>query len=434
MRCKYLIFLLFVYLPFYLPLRIVIPVNIVFLQDAIIIIMLLCIINKGKIIVRKSQSRIDVLMLFFLLYSLSMVFFLSTSRGGMPIIFKHIHTFISGIFMYFSVKHFLKKKDFEVVLKLYTYTAIIIAILYVYEWMNVNLLGNPIFPWVTKYNNDFGGAEQFLSKGTLGFYRPMGVIGYNHATGIFISGALSIVYTKYQQNIGKFNLPVLILDFLAIILTASRTAILSIVIIFLLNWSKNGFGYKLKMFFRVVLAFSVIFFIYVTYIESNEITMLFNLLSGSFTGNEKSSSIFEVFFNVFVRDIEQINLIYSNYPMALLVGTGFPIYISGLILNPILTNDTYFMMWISQYGLVGSFLMILCLVTVFKRLNRFLKLDNLPREDKVIAISTFRVLLIFLFSTVHSSSIQFYPLYFGFFAFLGIASYMTSNSLFNKNS
>jgi hypothetical protein len=172
--------------------------------------------------------------------------------------------------------------------------------------------------------------------------------------------------------------------------------------------------------------------VYGVFIESNEVTMLFNLLSGSFTGNEKSSSIFEVFLNVFFRDIEQIKLIYSNYPVALLIGTGFPVYSPELILNPILTNDTYFLMWISQYGLIGSFLMLLCLITVLNRLNRFLKFDNLSSEDKIIAISTFRVLLIYLFSTIHSSTIQFYPIYFGFFTFLGIASYMTTYGLTRK--
>jgi hypothetical protein len=432
MRCKFLVFILIAYLPFYLPLRVLLPGQIVFLQDVIIGILIVCFINNSKIIFQKSHNRIDVLMIAFLLYSLFLVLFLSTMRGGVPILLKHIHTFISGIFMYFSVKHFLKKKDFEVILKLYTYTAIIVSILYIYEWINVNFFGNAIFSWVIEYNTEFGAGGQFLEKGTLGFYRPMGIIGYNHSTGIFISGALSIVYTKYQQRIGKLHLPILILFLLSIMLTASRTAILSIVIIFLVNWSKNGFGYKLKIFFKLGLIFSAIFFLYVTFIESDEVTMLFNLLSGSFTGNEKSSSIFEAFLNVFFRDIEQINLIYSNYPLTLLIGTGFPVYSPGLILNPILTNDTYFMMWISQYGLVGSFLMLLCLITVFKRLNRFLKFDNLSSEDKVIGISTIRVLLIYLFSTVHSSTIQFYPIYFGFFTFLGIASYMSTYSLTRK--
>jgi hypothetical protein len=432
MRCKFLIFILLVYLPFYLPLRVVIPVNILFLQDIIIGLLLVCVIKNSKIIFQKSQNRIDVLMIIFLLYSLAMIFFLSTLRGGMPIVFKHFHNFIGGIFMYFSVRYLLVKKDFLVMLKLYICTAIIISILYIYEWINVNLLGNPIFSWVTDYNNDFGGGEQFLSKGSLGFYRAMGVIGYNHATGIFISGALSIVYTKFQQNIGKFNILIMILFFIAIILTASRTAILSLFIIFLVNFSRKNLRYKLKIFSKAVLVFSVIFFVYVTYIKSNEITMLFNLLSGSFTSSEGSSSIFEVFSDVFFRDIEQFNRIYTNYPIALLIGTGFPVYASGVILNPIITNDTYFIMWITQYGLVGSLIMLMCLLLVFKRLSSALKSDNLSIIDRVITLSMYRVLLIYLFSTIHSSSIQFYSIYFGFFAFLGIASYMTSYVLIRK--
>ena len=434
MRSKQLVFFLFVYLPFYLPLRTLSSVNVVYVQDIITAILCLCIFYKGQFIVHKSQKGIDVSMCFFLLYSIALIFILSPLKGGLSVIPKHIHTFIPGICMFFFVRYCLHKKDLEVLLNLYIYTSILIAFLYVYEWINVNVLGNLMFSWVTKYNEDFGGAEQFLSQGTLGFHRLMGVIGYNHATGIFIAGALSIVYTKYQESVGKLNIPIMVLFFSAIFLTASRTAILSILIIFLINGSSRILRDKLKLLFMVFLFFSVSYFLYRNFIASAEITMLFKLLAGSFSGSDGGdASIWQVFANVFFRDIEQIMLIVKEYPLALLFGAGFPVYLQGQFLNPVLTNDTYFMMWITQYGLLGSLIMLVVLISVFNGLSRVIKLASLAAHDKVIALSTYRVLLIYLFSTVHSSSIQFYPIYFFFFAFLGLACHMIPNGVFNNS-
>ena len=123
-----------------------------------------------------------------------------------------------------------------------------------------------------------------------------------------------------------------------------------------------------------------------------------------------------------------IKFIFNNYPLTLFTGAGFPHYTQTPILNPIRTNDTYFLMWITQYGLIGSSLMLMCLIKVFRGLNRVLKSDQLYRENRLIIISAYRVLLIYLFSTIHSSAIQMYPIYFLFFFFLGISSYFISNN------
>ena len=384
MRFKFLIYILFLYLPFYLPMRVLLPGQIVFLQDIIVGLLLFCFIYNGIIISKKRHNRIDVLMMAFLLYSLIMVLFLSAAKGGIPIILKHMHTFISGIFMYFSARYLLKKKDFEVILYIYMCTAIIIAILFIYEWINVNVFGGAMFSWVTDYNTATGQGEQFLSKGAWGFYRPMGILGYSHSTGIYISGGMAILYSEYQKNLNKFYIPILILLFIAVILTASRIAIFSMLIIFLVDGYNKTIGQKIKKYFKLLLFFVFIIIVVQQFIFNNEINQLIKLLSSSFFGDDVNTPITKVFIDVFSRDIKQIKFIFNNYPLTLFTGAGFPHYTQTPILNPIRTNDTYFLMWITQYGLIGSSLMLMCLIKVFRGLNRVLKSDQLYRENRLI--------------------------------------------------
>jgi len=381
-----------------------------------------------------KQNKIDILMIFFLIYSIFLVFSLSAIKGGAPLIFKHIHTFISGILMYFVVRNILNKKTFQVLLNIYIYMAIIVAALYCYEWINVNLFGNAIFSWVTIYYETFGTGAQFLDKGQLGFYRPMGTIGYSHATGIFLSGGLAIYYSKHQRDLRISNLPIILLLFISIIFTASRIAILSILIIFLTNWSLKitKINFK-KVLYTLITAF-VFIFIFVLLSVNNEIMLLINMLFSSFSGDIGTAPLIATFLEMFISDIEQGKLIFSYYPPALFTGAGFPFYSQGQIFNPILTNDTYFLMWITQYGLIGSSLMILCLIEIYKRLIRTLKSTFLSVDDRIIIISVTRILTIYLFSTIHSSSIQMYPIYFGFFSFLGISNYMTSYGNFRQEN
>ena len=155
------------------------------------------------------------------------------------------------------------------------------------------------------------------------------------------------------------------------------------------------------------------------------------MISTSFSGN---SSIIDIFANVFFRDIELANLMLTNYPYALFTGAGFPFYIygKGQFLNPIFSNDTYFVMWFTQYGLFGSSLILFPLFKVFKKIKQNLTFKFHQPDDRVIILSAYRLILIYLFSTIHSASIQFYPIYFSFFTFLGVANYMTSVSNFRQ--
>ena len=429
MRLKFLIYFLYLYLPFYLPIKILFPSQIFFLQDIIVgLLVFFGFIYKGLKTTQKRHNRIDVLMLAFLLYSLIMVLFLSAAKGGVLLIIKHLHTHISGIFMYFLARHLLKKKDFEVILYIYMCSAIIIAVLFVYEWINVNVFGGSIFSWVTDYNTATGQGEQFLSKGSWGFYRPMGILGYSHSTGIYISGGMAILYGEYQKNLSRLYIPILIVLFIAVILTASRIAIMSMLIFFLVDGQTKNIGQIIKKYIKLLLFFVFIIIVVQQFVLNNEINQLIKLISSSFSGNDVNTPITKVFIDVFSRDIKQIKFIFNNYLLALFTGAGFPHYTQNPILNPIRTNDTYFLMWITQYGLIGSSLMLMCLIKMFRGLNRVLKSDQLYKENRFIIISAYRVLLIYMFSTIHSSAIQMYSIYFLFFFFLGLSSYFISNN------
>ncbi len=425
-RYNYLVYILFAYLPFYLPIRIYYTNSIIYVQD--IIVALLCVIFVYKN--NQKQNIIDASMILFLIYSLILVFVISATKGGTPLIIKHMHTFVTGIFMYFIASNLLNKNDFHFLLNLYICTAMIVSVLYTYEWVTVNLFNYPIFAWTKEFYKDYG---NFLDKGALGFVRPMGIIGYSHATGIFISGALGVVYSKYQQNF-KFSFILIgILLLISILLTGSRTAILSTVILIFTSRIPGIKRQKFKGFFVIVIIFMVSVFTFRWLREYEALLSLYTMISSSFSND---ASIIDIFSSVLFRDIELAKLMFSNYPFALFTGAGFPFYVygKGQILNPIFSNDTYFIMWITQYGLFGFSLIFFCLLKVFKRIRQNLTFKLHQPDDRVIILSSYRIILIFLFSTIHSASIQFYPIYFSFFTFLGVANYMTSVSNFGEEN
>ncbi len=425
MRYKYLVYFLLAYLPFYMPIRILYSEHIIYLQDVIVSLLFSIFIYKKTF----EQNRIDAFIISFLGYTLILILFLSALKSGPLLVITHFHNFITGILMYFIGRNILNKKDFHVLLNLYIYTALIISVFYSYEWITVNIFNYPIFSWVTEYYNKYGAGEQFLDKGSLGFFRPMGFIGYSHATGIFISGGLAIVYSKMQlQKLKIYYILYFMVLLVAIILTGSRIAIGSTLIIFI-----TGYRFNIKSLSKSILYLSgagmALLYIFQQYTNFEELLLLKDFLFSSFSGSTNQSSIFEIFEEVFFRDIQEAKFIINDYPLALFTGAGFPFYNQGNIINPVLTNDTYFLMWVTQYGLFGCLLMLYCLIKVFKRLKQNLMFKFQVSYDRIIILSAYRILLIYLFSTIHSSSIQMYPIYFGFFIFLGISNYMTSSQV-----
>ena len=224
-----------------------------------------------------------------------------------------------------------------------------------------------------------------------------------------------------------YNLLTPILAFLTVIYFTSRMASKTEIIPILAS------GISFKRFLRPYLFGGIVLFIIsliiLVFLSLNflngyrEFGFLLKLYSGSLVGNEMSGSIFDTFVSVFVRDFTLIKNIVIDYPLALLVGAGFPIYGVKGLLNPVFTNDTYFLMWITQYGIAGSSLMIFSLIYIYSKGSRLLRFKNIKLSDRLILLTSLRVIVIFIFSTIHSSVMNFYPIYFYFFTFLGISNF-----------
>jgi hypothetical protein len=409
-------------LPFYLPLKIYSNNVVTFIPDLIIIILFIfLVIVKRKI----AFNRIDLFMVFFLLHSTLLLVMFSYFKGGLLVSLKHFHNFISGIIFFFLVKFFLTKKDLLIIINIFLYSSLIISFFYIYEWINVNIFKNPVMYWASEHSLINNTNSQFLGIGQIGFYIPAGFIGYSHASGIMFSSALAIVLNKYRARFGKYNLLLISILILATIFTASRVAILSLII--------PLFLFKKPLKIQIIiksLIFLFIVLIIFSYNTNDQLTNQINHLLGSFTGTDISKSIFFVFNDVFQRDLLQLYDLVFNYPLVIFTGAGYPSY--GLnVLNPVITNDVYFLMWISQVGLVGSLIMMSVLYYSLKYSMFILNSKTSLSQDKFIVKVSISAIMIFLFSTIHSSSIQAYIIYYMFFGFLAVISIIYSEKKLN---
>lgn len=423
---KLLIFGLLAYLPFYLPLRFMLSDNIIiYIQDIIVLFLTLGLLLE-KTIKQKTyrMSCLDFVFLLFLLYSL-MLLSLSLLKGGILLSLQHLHNFIPGILMYFLVREYFDDSDTYIFLRIFLITSIIVAIVYIYEWINMNIFGRCALSWALSFYEEYGVGEQFLTKGSLGFIRPIGLIGYSHATGVFIGGGIAILLSRaicYKKK--SVNYLFIGIGAMAVMLTASRTAITGVFLAAILILAKSNLNIVnliKKSIMPILLSIIFIGVIVFQYLHgSSEFMMLLNLLSDSISGSEYSKNIFEVFALIFQRDLSQLMRIVEYSPLVLLTGAGYPLYSDNCALNPIITNDTYFLMWSTMYGVFGCTVASLLAFFWRKRIVGNLKNLLLSLQDRCALLSIYGIVFLFLFSTIHSSSIKFYPLYFWFFTLMGL--------------
>jgi hypothetical protein len=422
---KLLIYGLLVLITFYLPIRFMFSEGIMFLPDSIVLFLVLGYFFKrlyGK--KKKGINYLDLFFFIFLFYSISLLG-LSLLKGGGIIFLKHFHNFIPGIIMYIIIREFLEDSDSSMLLQIYIIVSTIVAIVYIFEWVNMNMLNKNALSWVSNYQKDFGVGDQFLNKGHLGFIRPMGLIGYSHATGIFIGGGIIILFSRVMNyNKKKINYLFLGISIIAVILTASRTAIIGVLFsILLVVWNSkvNVFNFFKNNIIAVTLSLAFVGIIITQYLgELPEYAQLKMFLYLSLGDSEYGASIFESFLTTIPYEFLQLSKIIEDFPLALFTGAGYPVYFSNNTLNPIITNETYFLMWITQYGVFGCVIVATWIFLLRKRIFNNLKNPLLSLHNRYVLLSIYGVMFLFLFSTIHSASIQFYPIYFWLFTLMGM--------------
>lgn len=423
---KLLIFGLLTYLPFYLPLRFMLSENVMYVQDSIVLLLTLGFLLKKmcKWQSRYRISRMDLFFFLFLFYSL-MLLSLSLLKGGILLSVQHFHNFIPGILMYFLVREYIEVSDSHILLQIYLITSMVVATVYIYEWISMNILGKGALSWAVALFEGYGVGGQFLTKGSLGFFRPMGLIGYSHATGIFVGGGIIILASRaIYYNKKTVNYILIGIAAIAVALTASRIAIIGVflsILFILWNSKVNISSFAKRNIIPILVSTTIVGGMLFQYLGNfPETVVLVDFLSNSLSGSEHNKSIFEVFVISFKEDISGLNKIFESYPLALLAGAGYPNYSETNVLNPIITNHNYFLMWTTMYGVFGCTVASLLAFFWRKRIVRNLKNPLLSLQDRCALLSIYGIVFLFLFSTIHSSSIKFYPLYFWFFTLIGL--------------
>ena len=130
----YSVYLVFMLLPFYLPAKILyggislIPyllTTIGFLYFTMI---------RGKFLYKVKLEWSDIFYFGFFTYTIIIIIAFTGIRES-ELILTHIYKYLIGVTIYFIARFELGKIDFRNVINIYFYTATIVALLYVVEWV-----------------------------------------------------------------------------------------------------------------------------------------------------------------------------------------------------------------------------------------------------------------------------------------------------------
>ena len=394
------------------------------LQLYISLIALLSLINIG--LGRKAVGSIDLIclvLLFINLYLLVITFFRSP---GLTSISYSLKDYLFPVLLFFYCRKIIRKDaEWESIINFIPIAISVVALIYLLEFINTIFLGNDAFAYTLKIrelittlngieSSGLTNTRMFIDDSYLSI-RFEGPLAHNNSTALALAlGAVSsLLVAKYNRSYFFYTL--FLFNGFVLMLSASRTNIIAMVIAMLFLWllrksskilrkSKKRRKIAIWIKFLFLLVSSIAFY---WIVFESPIKSLFTL--------ESVLSPIKVIMNnteitAFVQMLKQ-PLLYGG------VGFAIPGDDSGLF-EVIRSDDLYFIQLISMYGLPGILLFAAGFLTIIKGYKKFIR--KFPFENNlVIDFGIVFVALPFI-STLHAGSFgrpQIYPL-----VFIGMAA------------
>ena len=291
----------------------------------------------------RPSSKQSTIYSIIILYSISLIL-LTFYRGGLFGFFYSVKDYLLPVMLLFAYKNFINnynKKYFFITIGL---VALAVSTIYVLEYVNTFILLNEYFDYTESLR------QLSLSKGnieennfTTSFESPSGIfsrlpgpLSHTSSTAIFIAvGILSLLPLCKGSYIFKI---MLILCFIALLLTGVRTAWISLLIGFLF--------YKKARFLYCV--YTILIFLVTA--------ILFGFFFPGFTGILEFDRFVGTFFEILSK-VEKLN-ISSIFNFIAGYGFNYPGMISkeGLLFRPILDDDLFILQIFTMYGVIPVFM------------------------------------------------------------------------------
>ncbi len=391
----------------------------------IIIIAFLFFINK-KIIIGKWNyySAIDLSMHFILFYFIWLIFQAFILGSSFEGIFRRSWQHLIPLLFYFISYRIFDLNMFKVIERIIIITTTSISLLFLSEWIFVNIFGLPSFYWSIAIAEQQVGMDYYTSKesttplSNIFLKRIGGPLGTYQMTSLCISFGLVFLMNKiiYSSKKSRFHTLIYFINLIALLFTFSRTIIgvyfISIFFCyFLLKPNMKKLFIKFNYFSFVILITGLVFFV------GSEIYSIIKVF------------LFDkVFIDIFINRTSALDIIldqaklYFEFikknPILFFTGTGLGYF-----------NNNFSMLGsdfgiITIHNLIGSFGMILFIVLYLRLKSQTKIIINLPIniQIKSIIISSFTCITIALLSFFHYSPLFHIGNYLMFYLFISIIS------------
>ena len=380
-------------------------------------------IISGKYLFR---YKLDIVLLFLLLQSV-LFFVYIIFRDGIYGASWVITTTVLPILVYFFCSSYLTTSTFKLLLLTLEIIFLLVAIIYIFEFINFHILKNGLFHYSKLLNQhainlgSYDGTSKAWTEGDLYTYiRLAGPLSHVNTTGLALALGFVLAFSRFlsKQNIW-FSLASSVVFFIALLLGGGRVSIFSAglgaTVVF---WNQTQYSI-IKIISRTILiSFIVIMVVY---------TLIFVGIVDIYSFS-KIYSIRSIISNINIlanipeihRYIEQI----FTYPIFLITGAGpaTPTQSISNLLNPILSDDLFVISLVSRYGLIIPFFLVLAIWEMFRISIKNVRL----RHDKyleTILSASFGCIVTYMASTIHTGAFhrpQLFPIFFIFLSILAV--------------
>jgi len=354
------------------------------------------------------SSSINILMRIIFLYYIYLCFqaiFLGSTIDGLILrIWQHL----IPILIFFPAVNILSNKQrILFTMKFMAIVSVLIAILFLTEWVSVNIFRNASFPWTLKMIESEAINSQYGSLGgksifdfSSSVFRVGGPLMQMNSTALFIVYSVAYYLSKLSFRV-KFTYIINIsISVIALFLISGRTAVGAFVIAIVLTNKLIKIKSLEKLLFEklwlILIMVSIIIFFGSNFI--NSIVQKLYYAENIFMIAGPISAILDEF-NLYIYHI-------LENPIIFIVGSGF-----GYFEDPSLhfySADFGIAYFLYMIGLFGTILIILFLTNFYKVVRLISKLLAVGNDEDAVTIFITSVLFVI---TAIVSSIHYVPLF-----------------------
>jgi|TARA_B110001469_G_scaffold112991_2_gene116110 hypothetical protein len=385
------------------------------------IIILVSFVLRINRFINFKYSNLSKIVLIFLFHTIFLTILTSLKTLSINAFLYSLKDYLFPVLLFWCVLFF--KINFLKQLKSFSIISFIVSIIYLTDfYLKIILRQDPLvyLSRIRQLTMDATNSESlsgtFIKGDLFNFIRFEGPLGHNSPTSIFMAVGVFISFHLYQSYKNKYQLLILVINSIALIICANRTAIFSLIFtFFILKLLDNKNKLKIKKLIPSILIGISVSGIVLLFSSYFSLDKLFNL--DSFT-----SGLNSILFNN-----EEISIFINNLlnPFSW-IGTGFPNPIISKIdfIKSFRSDDFFILQLLNTYGILSIFLVI----SLFKALIRNFK--NKINKDCLIYKVYLGIVLILFFSCLHAGSLirpQIYPILFFSLAALHSITIINSN-------